>query len=91
MAEVGKPSIQYYLFKTTGVWKSDEEVANNPHHTNDKAGGLRVWDANDDGEITDADRVTCGTPFPDFTWGFTNSFNVYGFDISVMLQGSQWG
>jgi hypothetical protein len=54
-------------------------------------GGLRVWDANDDGEITDADRVTCGTPFPDFTWGFTNSFNVYGFDISVMLQGSQGG
>ena len=91
LAEVGKPSIQYYLFKTTGVWKSDEEVANNPHHTNDKAGGLRVWDANDDGEITDADRVTCGTPFPDFTWGFTNSFNVYGFDISVMLQGSQGG
>lgn len=91
LAEVGHPSIQYYLYKTIGVWKSQEEIDANPHHTNDKPGGLRVWDADGNGEITDADRVPCGTPFPDFTWGFTNTFNFYGFDVNILLQGTQGG
>lgn len=48
-------------------------------------------DADNNGEITDADRVTCGTPFPDFTWGFSNSFNFYGFDVNILLQGTHGG
>lgn len=91
LAEVGSPSIQYYLYKTIGVWNSQEEIDANPHHPNDKPGGLRVLDDDKNGKITDADRVVCGTPFPDFTWGFTNTFNLYGFDINILLQGTHGG
>ena len=42
IARVGDPLIQFYGFKTIGVWKSQEEIDNNPHHINDKPGGLRV-------------------------------------------------
>ena len=51
LAEVGSPSIQYYGFKTIGVWNTQEEIDANPHHADDAPGGLRVWNANDDGVI----------------------------------------
>jgi TonB-linked SusC/RagA family outer membrane protein len=93
IARVGDPAIQYYGFKTVGVWKTLEEINNNPHHLSDvRAGGLRVWNANGDGEIDDQDRVALGSPFPDFTWGFENKFKLsWGVDITILLQGSQGG
>ena len=30
-----------------------------------------------------------GTPYPDFTWGITNTFQIKDFDISFLIQGVQ--
>jgi len=45
-------------------------------------------DLNGDGIVNEDDFTTIGNPNPDFTYGFTNSFNYKGVDLSVFVQGS---
>ena len=89
IARVGDPLIQYYGFRTIGVWNNADEIASHPHFASDVPGGLRIADINNDGVLDDNDRVALGNPYPSFTWGMTNSFRIGGFDISVLLQGVQ--
>lgn len=97
-AIVGQPSIQFFGYKTQGVWKSDAEIAEakasgltSPFSTFYVPGGLRYADTNGDNIVNTDDRVVLGTPFPDFTWGFSNSFKYKNFDLNVLIQGSQGG
>lgn len=85
IARVGDPLIQFYGFKSIGVWKNQEEIDANPHHTSDRPGGIRVLDADNNGIIDDNDRVPLGNPYPDFTWGFSNEFKYKNFDLSFLL------
>ncbi|MBN3581559.1 TonB-dependent receptor [Algoriphagus aestuarii] len=89
LAQVGQPYIQFFGYKTIGVWNSQEEIDSNASNSLDRPGGLRLLDANEDGVIDDDDRVVLGNPFPDFTWGITNNFNFGNFDLSVLIQGVQ--
>lgn len=89
LAQVGKPAIQFYGYKTIGVWNTQEEINANPHLSTDVPGGLRVMDINDDKIIDDKDRTVIGNPFPDFTWGITNTFKYKRFDLYIMIQGVQ--
>ena len=89
IARVGEPLIQYYGFRTDGVWNSTEEINANPHFAADVPGGLRIVDANGDGSLTDEDRVTRGNPYPDFSYGITNTFLIGKVDISFLIQGVQ--
>lgn len=91
IARVGDPLIQYYGYKTDGVWMSDEEIAANPHFAADVKGGLKIVDTNHDGVLNDDDRVALGTPYADFNYGITNTFEFYGFDVSFLFQGVQGG
>jgi TonB-dependent starch-binding outer membrane protein SusC len=102
-AEVGMPSIQYYGYVQEGVWTSWAEVAAAKAALN-KAGTLatytkfapavgaeKVKDLNGDGNISPDDRTFIGSPFPDFTYGITNTFSFVGFDFSFLITGSQGG
>lgn len=89
IARVGDPLIQYYGFKTMGVWNSREEIEANPHFASDVPGGLRIVDTNNDGKLNDDDRVALGSPYPSFTYGMTNSFKIGKFDFSFLIQGVQ--
>lgn len=89
LAQVGGPSIAFFGYKTDGVWLNQEQIDNNPHLAGDVPGGLRVVDINGDKVINDKDRTVIGDPFPDFTWGLTNTFKWKGFDLYVMIQGVQ--
>lgn len=88
---VGDPYIQFFGFKTNGVWQSREEIQNNPSFTGDVPGSLRVVDVNGDGILSADDRTVLGNPFPDFIWGFTNTFTYRNLDLNLSLQGSQGG
>jgi hypothetical protein len=100
-AIVGQPAIQFYGYKSDGVWTSFEEVAaakkltdgNGTLFTYSKfapiVGGLKVQNTNNDNKIDAEDRVVLGDPFPDFTWGITNIFTYKNFDLSFLLQGVQ--
>jgi TonB-linked SusC/RagA family outer membrane protein len=102
-AIVGQPAIQYFGYKGNGVWKTFDEVAAGKAITDASgkpfiytkyppiAGGLKVVNINGDNTINPDDRMILGTPFPDFTWGLTNTFTYHGFDFSFLIQGSQGG
>ncbi len=88
ISRVGDEAIQFFGYRTIGIWQSQDEIDNNPSSADDSPGGLRVADINGDGVITTADRTTLGSPFPDFTWGITNTFRYKGFDLYFLFQGS---
>jgi TonB-linked SusC/RagA family outer membrane protein len=96
--KVGDPLIQYFGYKTDGVWLSQAQIdtARARGLTSSLSnlftpGGLKLVDVNGDGKIDDADRIVTGSPYPDFTWGLTNTFTFKTVDISFMFQGSQGG
>jgi len=102
-AIVGQPSIQYFGYKSDGVWKTFAEVAAAKAVTDKngnafvytkfppKVGGLKVVNTNGDNTIDPNDRVVLGTPFPDYTYGITNTFNFFNFDLSILIQGVKGG
>ncbi len=102
-AIVDQPSIQYFGYKSAGVYTSFDEVAaakaltdgNGAAFTYAKfapiLGGLKVVNTNGDNKIDPSDRVVLGSPFPDFTYGITNNFTFKGFDLSFLIQGVQGG
>jgi hypothetical protein len=89
---IGTPLFSYWLIKTDGIFQSDAEAQayqhkGNPIQKDAKAGDLKFVDQNDDGQITDDDRVYMGSAFPKVTYGFNASANWKNFDISVFVQG----
>jgi len=97
-AIVGQTPIQFFGYKTDGIWLSQDEIdaakdggliSDLPEYF--QPGGLKLVDVNKDNKIDASDRVAFGNPFPDFTWGFTNSFRGYGVDLSIFIQGVQGG
>lgn len=102
-AIVGQPSIQFFGYKSDGVWTTFEEVAAAKAVVGPDGkpfvytkfpplvGGLKVVNSNGDNAINPDDRVILGTPFPDFTYGITNTFNYGRFDLSFLIQGVQGG
>jgi hypothetical protein len=87
IARVGEPLIQYYGFKTDGVWNTTAEIQANPHFAADVPGGLRIVDANGDGVLNDEDRIALGSPYPGFSYGLTNTIKYGKFDLSFLIQG----
>lgn len=93
---VGAPSVQFFGYKTDGVWLSDDEIAKaqaagltSSLSKYFVAGGLKFVDINNDNIIDEKDRTVLGTPFPDFTWGITNTIRYSGFDLTFVIQGVQ--
>ncbi|NCU02525.1 MAG: TonB-dependent receptor, partial [Chitinophagaceae bacterium] len=98
MNRPGLPLIQYFGYKTDGVWLSQSQIdeARAAGLTSGLSnlfvpGGLKLVDTNGDNVINADDRVVIGSPFPDFTWGLTNTFTYKAFDLTFMLQGVQGG
>lgn len=95
---VGQPYVQFYGYKTDGVWLSqtDVDAALSSGQTSIlqgyfAPGGVKLKDLNNDNKIDVQDRTMIGSPFPDFTWGITNTIRYKNFDLSVLMQGSQGG
>lgn len=96
--KTGDPLVQFYGYKTDGVWLSQEEITKaqaaglTTNLTNlFVPGGLKLVDINADNLIDVNDRTVIGNPYPDFTWAVTNNFVWKNFDLSFMVQGSQGG
>ena len=94
ISQVGSPLVQFYGYKTDGVWLSQAEIDASGYTAADVTvtgaltpGGLKLVDINDDGLINEDDRTVIGDPYADFTWGMTNTFEYKGFDLSFSLQG----
>ena len=87
LTEVGESLFSFYVLETAGIFQSDAEATAYTVQPNAVAGDLKFIDHNEDGRITDADRVTRGSAFPDITYAFNADFNYKNFDMRVFLQG----
>lgn len=82
---IGEPINVNYTYVYDGVWK-DQQAAQEYGQTRGEA---RVKDLNNDGTINGDDRTIIGTPYPDWTGGFSTRFNYKRFDLSVTLYARQ--
>ncbi len=96
--KIGAPLIEYFSYKTDGVWLSQAQIDDAKAKGLTSAlsnvfvpGGLKLVDVNGDNKIDADDRVITGSPYPDFIWGLTNNVTYKNFDLSFTLQGSQGG
>lgn len=95
ITEIGAQPGSFFGYKVVGIYQNLDDVNNNPAVENasgvkiSKPGQLRFADVNGDGKITADDRTRLGSPFPDFTYGMTNSFAYKNFDFAFTLQGVQ--
>ena len=90
---VGQPIGMYYGYVIDGVIMSQAELDSNayPVWAGSEAGDPKVRDVNKDGKIDSNDRTYLGNYQPNFQWGMTNNFSYAGFELSVLLRGSQGG
>lgn len=91
---VGQPIGEWYLIKTDGLFRSEEDVQAHQSSNGDliqpnaKPGDVKYVDFNDDGQITDADRQHAGSTIPKYQLGMNLGFDYKGFDLQVQLSGS---
>lgn len=94
MAEVGKPIAFFWGYETAGIFQSEEEVQNHVNsegemiQPNAQPGDLIFVDQNDDGQLTDEDRVKIGNPYPDFTAGFNFDVSWRNWDLNMFWYGA---
>jgi TonB-dependent starch-binding outer membrane protein SusC len=92
-AEVGYPIGYFWGFETDGVMQNEEEVAayvnaeGDPYFTKMVPGDLRFVDKNNDGAITNADKVMIGNPHPDFIFGLQISVDYKGIYLQMTGNG----
>ncbi|TDB67431.1 SusC/RagA family TonB-linked outer membrane protein [Arundinibacter roseus] len=90
ITEVGSPISSFFLINKLGVFMSSAELDGAAlQHPRTQAGDLKFEDINGDGVINQSDRKIVGTPWPDFTWGFDNTFSLGNLNLSVSVVGSQ--
>lgn len=94
ITQVGQPFGQFYGHIADGVYMNQEDLDNSPQVPGrSTVGSIKLVDVNGDGVITrggdDDDRAIMGNPFPDFTYGITNTIKYGNWDFSVVGTGSQ--
>ncbi|MBX6360854.1 MAG: SusC/RagA family TonB-linked outer membrane protein [Acidobacterium ailaaui] len=96
IAQVGYPLVEFYGY-VVDPSKGDhglvprDQMKNPFWPINVASTFVYVKDINHDGQITDADRVPLGTPYPKFNLSITNEFSYKNFTLSFMIQGSEGG
>lgn len=84
----GDPLAAYYGYVVTGIFQENDDIANSPQPTAQP--GYPIFEDRDgDGAITPADQTIIGSPFPDFSYGFQNSFSFKNWKLDVFFQGQE--
>ena len=94
--EPGRSLAEFYLRKTDGLFRTQADIDNyvtsegTPIMIDGKRpqlGDVRYLDLNDDGNITDADRDYCGSPWAKMQLSFVFNAEWKNFDFSMMWNG----
>lgn len=91
ITEVGLPMGQFYGYIFEGIFQNKAELDKYPHFDGEKVGNIRYKDINNDGVIDGGDQTVIGSPWPKFTFGFSNHFNYKNFDMNIITAGSVGG
>ena len=81
----GEPIFSYYGYQITGIFNTEQEVAESAQPSS-RPGFPIFQDTNNDGVITPDDQVILGKPFPDFTAGLGNEISFKRFNLSFFIQ-----
>jgi TonB-linked SusC/RagA family outer membrane protein len=89
MRKVGQPITVYRGYKRDGYFQNLEDLNKAPRFANSTVvpGDIKFKDRNGDGVIDDQDKYILGNPFPRYTFGFTYTAAVKGFDVVLFIQG----
>ncbi len=89
LRRVGQPITVYYGYKRNGYFQNLDDLKNAPKFANQvvSPGDVKFADRNGDGVIDDKDKFILGNPFPRYTFGFTYTIAVKGFDLLLFVQG----
>ncbi|MFT2008276.1 TonB-dependent receptor [Pontibacter sp. 13R65] len=86
--ETGRPMNSYLLYKTIGIFRTQEDLDNYPHPAGTRLGDLIYEDYNGDGEITADDMVRTNlSNIPQIVYGVNLGAEYKNFDLSVLFQG----
>lgn len=89
VTEEGQPIGMWYVLKTDGLFQSQAEVDNYKNSKGTtiqptaKAGDIRFKDTNDDGQITNDDKVVVGSPWAKYEVGLNLNASYKGFEFSM--------
>lgn len=82
----GKPISAYYMLRMDGIYQRDEDVPEKLYAKGVRAGDVRYYDYNKDGDITDDDRLYVGKATPDYYGGITSTMRWKNFELGIFAQ-----
>jgi TonB-linked SusC/RagA family outer membrane protein len=87
---IGQPISQRFGYIATGLFKTDEEIANAATQSGDvRPGDIRYKDLNGDGIINSNDQTAIGYgEVPRISYGLNLGAGYGGFDVSLFFQGA---
>lgn len=98
---VGRSLGEFYGWVANGIYKNAADLNNSPKPaslTIDRTTGVWVGDVKfkdlsgptgkPDGVIDENDETYLGSPLPKFQFGFNNTFNYKGFDLTIFFTGN---
>src|SRR5690606_9448455 len=85
---IGKPIDVNYDYKFGGIFQNETQIFNSAQ-PDAQVGDVIVVDVNKDGVIDDQDRTIIGSRIPDYTLGFSNTFNYKNFTLSAHITAVQ--
>jgi TonB-dependent starch-binding outer membrane protein SusC len=89
ITEVGYPIGSYYGYVAQGLFRTQEEVDAHVKQfgVKPRIGDIKYQDTDGNGDVTTADRVILGNPFPKLAGGGTITLGYAGFSVSAFFQG----
>ena len=84
---VGQPFGSWLGYKTDGIFKTAEEVANSPTQSGKGLGRIRYVDVNGDGVIDAKDQTWLGSDQPKFGGSVNLGVTYKSFDLSMLVVG----
>ena len=85
----GHPQGALLLYKSLGIFRDQEQVDATPHVSGARPGDIIIDDYNDDGEITNSDRVIFEKNYvPELTFGLSFNLGYKNWMLSGLVQGA---
>jgi TonB-dependent starch-binding outer membrane protein SusC len=85
----GHPQGSMLLYKSIGIYNSQEEVNATPHVEGARAGDIIIQDTDNDKEITSNDRIIFEKNWdPEVTYGITFGLSYKNWDLKGLIQGT---
>lgn len=84
----GHPMDSWLVYRTDGLYKSDDEINSSPHLSGTRPGDLKYIDVNEDGSISSDDMIRIyESATPNKIFGLSMGVNYKGIGLNLLWQG----